>query len=315
MARPVEYGLEYFPMDIDFFDDPKLIVIEEQFKAKGLIITIRILSMIYRNGYFIQWTNDMPLIVAKRVGCEVNGALVTELVRALIKCGFFNEAVFNTCQILTSGGIQKRWQRIIADCKRKAVIDPKHVVNSEQSHINTEETIPIPELMRQRRTKESITKQNKEDEERVFHPPPSNLKNIEELNKIFQERQQWIEMCCMSLNIEPDKLKQLMVEFLKHLKLSSELAKTEKDFATHFLNWSRKQLIPGANTSTSVRQIVNKKFPNKWTKEVEESFEKQGKLHEYHQHLRKLGWSPHYADYDKAKTTCLGWWQDSYARK
>ena len=54
MARPNKTGLDYFPFDIDFFDDEKIMAISGEFGIKGEITTVKLLCAIYRNGYFIE---------------------------------------------------------------------------------------------------------------------------------------------------------------------------------------------------------------------------------------------------------------------
>jgi hypothetical protein len=107
MARPITTGLTYFPFDVDFFNDDKVELISSEFGAKGEVVIIRLLCLIYRNGYFYQWGKDESLLFAKRVGLDC--ALVNEVVNGLVKRSFFNEGVFNSFNILTSKGIQCRY--------------------------------------------------------------------------------------------------------------------------------------------------------------------------------------------------------------
>lgn len=58
MARPNKMGLDYFPFDVDFFNDEKIVAISGEFGIKGEIVVIKLLCAIYRNGYFILW-NDL----------------------------------------------------------------------------------------------------------------------------------------------------------------------------------------------------------------------------------------------------------------
>lgn len=41
MARPNKTGLDYFPLDIDFFDDEKIVAISGEFGIKGEIVAIK----------------------------------------------------------------------------------------------------------------------------------------------------------------------------------------------------------------------------------------------------------------------------------
>ena len=56
MARPNKNGLDYFPLDVDFLEDEKMLAISGEFSVKGEIITLRLLCEIYRNGYFVEYS-------------------------------------------------------------------------------------------------------------------------------------------------------------------------------------------------------------------------------------------------------------------
>ncbi|MBC9915028.1 DUF4373 domain-containing protein [Chitinophaga varians] len=166
MARPIAEGLMYFPMDVDLFDDPKLLMVEEEHGIQGGYIALRLLCWIYRQGYYTNWNNEMSYIFAKRIGNAVTGALVTAVVHTLVKRGFFDERMYTEFAILTSKGIQKRWQKIIRDAKRKAVINPLHNLvedlDSDETAFLPEETMAATPLMPQSKVEEKKEEENKE---------------------------------------------------------------------------------------------------------------------------------------------------------
>ena len=43
MARPNKMGLDYFPFDVDFFNDEKIVAISGEFGIKGEIVVIKLL--------------------------------------------------------------------------------------------------------------------------------------------------------------------------------------------------------------------------------------------------------------------------------
>lgn len=121
MGRNYKIGLDYFPVDVTFFDDDKIQLISGEFGHKGEYITLRLLAKIYStNGYYYQWGSDESLLFAKRVGDSVTGALVNEIVSRLVARGFFDESIYSSLKILTSRGIQKRYFSI---CERRKSID------------------------------------------------------------------------------------------------------------------------------------------------------------------------------------------------
>lgn len=161
MARPIKEGLDYFSMDVDFYDDPKIIYAEEAHGVIGGYIASRLLCLIYRDGYFINWDDDMALVFSKRVGNCITHVQVKEVVDTLIEKGFFDKRLYAQFGILSSRGIQKRWLRIISDCKRKAGINSAYdVVNSSIAEFPPEETQPKREESTQSKEKESKENNN-----------------------------------------------------------------------------------------------------------------------------------------------------------
>lgn len=108
MARPIKMGLDYFPFDVDIFEDEKVIPISSEFGAKGECIVVRVLCAIYREGYFAECSPAFKFKIAKQA--NVPHTLVDEVVTGLVKWGFFDKSVFDSFGVLTSAGIQKRWK-------------------------------------------------------------------------------------------------------------------------------------------------------------------------------------------------------------
>ena len=115
MARPNKIGLDYFPLDVDFFEDEKMLAISGEFAVKGEIIVLRLLCEIYRNGYFVEYSELLKNKLARLGG--LSGGLVDEVVSKLVKYGFFEGSLFSGENILTSKGIQKRF--ILASKRRE----------------------------------------------------------------------------------------------------------------------------------------------------------------------------------------------------
>lgn len=121
MGRPRKTGLDYFPFDIDFFDDEKIIAISGEFGIKGEITVIRLLCAIYRNGYYIKWDDLLKFKLAK--SCPgLSAELVESIVYRLVRWGFFDKSLFDSVKVLTSRGIQRRY---FEAAKRRLKVDEK----------------------------------------------------------------------------------------------------------------------------------------------------------------------------------------------
>lgn len=129
MARPQRIGIDYFSFDVDMFDDEKVLPVSVEYGAKGELIIIRLLCTIYRQGYFIQWSEGVKFKLAN--SAKVSENLVSDVVFKLVKYHFFDEELFNKHQIITSTGIQKRWNE--ATRKRVDLANKPYWLISENS--------------------------------------------------------------------------------------------------------------------------------------------------------------------------------------
>ena len=121
MARIAKSGLEYFPFDIDFFQDIKIRKLIKRQGGKAVTVYALLLCLIYKNGYYIQWDNDLPFI-----GSELSGfdeAYVSEVVKTCLTLGLFDKDLLDTDKVLTSKGIQVRYCNIQRLNKRMSRID------------------------------------------------------------------------------------------------------------------------------------------------------------------------------------------------
>jgi hypothetical protein len=141
MARPQKQGLSYFPIDVDIFEDEKLQFISAKYGLKGEAIVFRLLSKIYRNGYYIEFDEDVQLLFSKSCGLERNDNATRNVVSELLKRNFFDKSMFEQFQVLTSKGIQKRYAKICNDSRRIASnLLPKYDLTQEETEFPYEET-------------------------------------------------------------------------------------------------------------------------------------------------------------------------------
>lgn len=109
MPRPKKDGVEYFSVDVDFFEDDKIKLLRAEFGAKGVYILMYLLCQIYKNGYYISWDDDKCLLVSDGAGCGCTPGFVQEFINGCFKRSFFDKGVFEMFGILTSKGIQRRF--------------------------------------------------------------------------------------------------------------------------------------------------------------------------------------------------------------
>ena len=250
MGRKAKTGLDYFPVDVDLFTDDKMLLISSEFGIKGEIIYIRLLCKIYKNGYFYQWGEDEALLFAKGVGNEITGALVNEVVKGCVRRSLFDERVFNMFKILTSKGIQERYQYICKQLKRPVQIDVKYdcsdltklkrELSPEKYSFPPEETPKIQEESTQRKGKENKGKENEEEA-----PSPSGF-----LKRLFSDMGDADrENICIQIRkqaINP----QWAVQFNAHLHTQSKVHPNYERWLSHFTAWLRTRTAELAAEST-----------------------------------------------------------------
>ncbi len=161
-------GIDYFPFNVDFFDDDKLALIESEFGLKGSIIAIRLLCKIYKEGYYYQWGDDECLLFARKAGAGIVPNVVKEVVSGLVKRSFFDKGVFDSFNILTSRGIQSRYFEAVKRRQRVEVRREFLLVDvSKYSNVHI-----LGENVGIEKENVNISAQSKVKESRVKETPP-----------------------------------------------------------------------------------------------------------------------------------------------
>jgi len=107
LARPQKEGLDYFPLDTDIAEDEKILYLEAETGLEGFAIYVKLLSTIYRNSYYMMWTETQLSIYSRRFFVDKN--TLSTVVSVCKNIGLFDKNLFEKYQILTSHGIQSRY--------------------------------------------------------------------------------------------------------------------------------------------------------------------------------------------------------------
>lgn len=112
MARPLKKGLGYFPLDIDIFEDDKLLEVQVEYGPLGEVVYLRLLCLIYKNGYYYKFDSmeKLAAVLIKSIGkCWARDKnRVMQVVSLLAESHLF-EKKFLADGILTSAGVQRRY--------------------------------------------------------------------------------------------------------------------------------------------------------------------------------------------------------------
>ena len=120
MARPEKQGLDYFPLDIDIDSDDKVYLIQAKHGIAGFGILIKLFMKIYRNGYYLRFTEREEIIFAAQNNIDIN--VCRNVVNECINESIFDKDIYNKYQILTSRGIQKRYFEVSERRKKTELI-------------------------------------------------------------------------------------------------------------------------------------------------------------------------------------------------
>ncbi len=120
MARPLKKGLTYFPFDVDIFQDGKIRRLRSRYGNDGIIAYIYLLCSVYSSeGYYLNYDDDFLELMADDLKMSVNN--IGQILNYLLSRSLFDNTLFQSVKVLSSTGIQRRYQEAI---KNKALKNP-----------------------------------------------------------------------------------------------------------------------------------------------------------------------------------------------
>ena len=117
MAKPKSEGFPYCQQDTDTFQDVKIRTLIAKFGCDGYAVWDYIKQAAYReNGYYVEWDEERQELTAADlyITTEKTGLIVAYL----LKRSLLVSKSFNGNTVLTSHGIQKRFQEMAKSAKR-----------------------------------------------------------------------------------------------------------------------------------------------------------------------------------------------------
>ena len=118
MARIYKPGLDYFPLDVNFFQDRKVRRISNRHHAAGIAALTSLLCLIYKEkGFYVAWNQDTLFDISQEVCCEEEE--MQAIIDDCLSVGLFDTYIYKEYGILTSQAIQEQYHKIITDSRRK----------------------------------------------------------------------------------------------------------------------------------------------------------------------------------------------------
>lgn len=171
MGRNRKQGLDYFPFDVDFFSDLKIRKLIKCQGGKAVTVYALLLCNIYKNGYYMRWDKELPFIISEQTGYDE--VYIQEVIKSCFTVGLFSKELYEMEKVITSIGIQERYQSIcslsrrICDIKEYGLISSeKNTFSSEEKAISSEEKSitseekPISSAKSTQRKEKEINKEN-----------------------------------------------------------------------------------------------------------------------------------------------------------
>ena len=123
MARPRQDGLLYFSFDTDFFyADQRIKRLHSRYGSDGMLFFIYLLTEIYRNGYYIRW--DGESVDNAMDDLHLTEGLIEQVMTFLVSRSLLCKSTLaNSDTVITSPGIQKRYQEAVKSRKRDVYVD------------------------------------------------------------------------------------------------------------------------------------------------------------------------------------------------
>lgn len=142
MARISKPGLDYFPLDVNFFQDRKVRRISNRHHAAGIAALTSLLCLIYKEkGFYIAWNQDTLFDISQEVCCEEEE--MQAIIDDCLSVGLFDTYIYKEYGVLTSQAIQEQYHKIIIDSRRKYKLPLENfwmIKEEKEANDNEEET-------------------------------------------------------------------------------------------------------------------------------------------------------------------------------
>lgn len=188
MARKSEDGIDYFPMNTDIIQNPKIKLVVAEFGSKTTwAVLLPLYCKIYREkGYWVDWFDEDSKMLFAQDECKIELTVVNEVVNGCIRRSLFSKRVFEMFGVLTSDRIQENY--LIAKKRNKSAKFIKEFNLISDDVYNSFKNVNIIALnvniisknvnILKQKKKEIIEGEGEEKKQEIFHPPDLSKSNL-----------------------------------------------------------------------------------------------------------------------------------------
>ena len=113
----------------------------------------------------MRWDEELPFFVSEQTGFEE--AYIREVIKCCLVIGLFSKELYDSEKILTSKGIQERYQKICDLCRRNNEIHEYNIISSEDIAFSSEEMMISSSKSTQSKVKERKEKKSKKNNKEI----------------------------------------------------------------------------------------------------------------------------------------------------
>jgi len=140
MGRKIKDGLDYFPFDVGTPNDRDIRKLVRKHGPEGIGIYVYILFRVYKEkGYYLEFDEEIYQDLTDDFLQSISIEQVKIIIESCLSIGLFDSEMFNNFHILTSKGIQERYQEVKKYLK--GAIKDEYLIRPH-SHKKSEKTSP-----------------------------------------------------------------------------------------------------------------------------------------------------------------------------
>lgn len=264
MSRTAKRGIDYFPLDVDFFSDIKIRKLIKYQGSEAIAVYATLLCNIYKDeGYYMRWDDDLPFIISESTKYDED--YIRSVIACCVEIGLFSKELYESEGVLTSKGIQTRYKDINRQCKRTArvteyslipseemtatpnekdISSEEKAITSEEKGISSEEIAITSEEMPQSKEKKSKENKIKENLSR------GNARAGEE--RVLLEK--FIDSdgakAAAAIDMKPERWRETARAVLDEWELTGKVHETDADARSHLISHVRRKVKAEPNRRT-----------------------------------------------------------------
>ena len=270
MARTIKKGLDYFPFDVDFFQDIRIRKLIKYQGGKAVAVYALLLCTIYKNGYYVEWDKELPFIISEQSG--YTEAYIQEVVDCCLNIGLLSKELFESVKVLTSKGIQERYSRICSSLRRSCVITEYNLISAEkntqkaqQPMSHSEKQSQQPKVARYKPTSPQPGEQSAPAT--PAHPSHKYASTVNEEVAEMKRNAQWKESVCVRYQLNDKQFDSMLADFA----LNCDKQHTSmQDAQSHFCRWlAKKAAAPKVSKAAEIAMEREKERAKRLKEEKE----------------------------------------------